>query len=107
MKRITPEQVVHAYLETGLRPTQGAWFHNGCGCGVFAVCAPSFIGDPDDFDEPIAVGILGLPQMYMRGFTNGFDGQGRIELKSADWQAGYDDGKAAWKAVVAAGLVEE
>ncbi|WP_199615506.1 hypothetical protein [Paenibacillus alkalitolerans] len=110
MKRITPEQVVEAYLERGWVPRQEIWadvLPNGkpCGCGIGVL-----IGNDihDLFDERWVVGHygavaerLGLEKDYAWGFTRGFDGSctPNPRIHNPLKLQGIKDGRTAWEAV--------
>ncbi len=115
MSRITPTQVVESYRRCGMRPTRGLFYaRNTDGsercCGLVAVAlANDYYGDLDEVCTSELGQFLQIPAKYARGFQIGFD-NGRIEDYCLDSQYdtmknGADDAKAAYDALVTAGLV--
>lgn len=112
MKRITPDQVIEAYQLTGWKPIQDDWIDkvNGqiCGCGLAVL-----IGDAEkvrNFDSDIEYRVadeLGLSVEYVTGFVQGFDGGVMLNYFTGEHKAGYEDGRAAWEAVKAEGLLPD
>lgn len=116
MRRITPEEVVEAYRKTGAKPCPNVYLvftDNEClACGLGAVLLA------EREQEAIAAvreGGGSLPMIwdmvgaaYEEGFSGGFDPRPfpAPEGPGERIQQGYEDGRAAWEAVVAAGLVE-
>ena len=109
MKRITPEDVVDAYIATGMYPVFRKWrTRDGKGgCGLTAIgglnghCVKSG-SRYRRFTE-----LLGLDHSYVVGFTRGFDGydegcEGDKKLTEHDpYALGLADGLSARKAVKA------
>ena len=95
--RITPDEVLNAYRETRVTPTQGEYYAKegehcyACALGVLALyhCPRSF---QSDWAEPWQYSVaLGLSEDYVTGFTEGFDG---LPWEDAGGnRAGYEDGK--------------
>jgi hypothetical protein len=107
VNRITPEEVVTAYKETGLRPGRGAYFpDDGCACGLGVLY---YRDKPDHMGTITAYFDNKLGYDYRLGFVVGFDGEyfgyGVIGKPSDDYKVGYEDGRACWQACVEAGLV--
>lgn len=100
MKRIRPDEVVHAYKQTGLRPVRHGYFPAiGCACGLGAM----FYTTHNKIDNTRTVNeffdeLYG--STYRCAFASGFDND-----EYNTHYAGYEDGCAAWQAVVDAGLV--
>jgi hypothetical protein len=107
MRRFSAETVKAAYETTGLSPTRSLWFGDGCACGLTAVMVAEkrlYLDDlDDDLLEDMTYGFvakkLEVPEDYVNGFARGFDGYGGILMASDDFQAGDEDGRAAWEAV--------
>ena len=107
-KRITPDQVVEAYLATGLVPIRDGWTDRigdrRCGCGLTAVATQISEANYDRIsnaimEEYVIADLLDLSPKYVGGFADGFDGGKRDPYESEDWQLGYEDGRSAWEAV--------
>jgi hypothetical protein len=107
MKRITPEEVVAAYKETGLKPEQGITLADGCACGLGVIYAQKFgVLEADSYDVFNALE-RDLSPAYIYGFIAGFDGIDYTTIGLREGESiGYEDGRACWKAVVVSGLVE-
>lgn len=97
--RVTPEEVVDAYRKTGMRPIRGAW-RNGreCGCPLAALALAAEAG------SPVFWSLERFGSHYAVGFINGVDKPDQDTVFNPRWDIGFKDGKAAWAAVVAAGL---
>ncbi len=98
MERFTPEMVLAAYVETGLKPAQGDYFPapgQACGLGVMAVQGGYADINSNDVDMPDDI----VQAWYRHGFANGFDGSGIKTFMDDDYTVGYADGAAAWSAV--------
>lgn len=135
MKRITPEEVVAAYRKTGLRPVRRISaerrFDDGfcvndeiaplCGCALVAIATANGARDLDPIQLPeseilnaACEEVFGVRwddldgHEYAAGFLGGFDGRARVlwVVVGTPSEQGYDDGRAAWAAVVEAGLVQ-
>lgn len=110
MERITPEQVVEAYKTTGLKPVRHITLKDGCACGLGAVYAQKLNVRTECVGEVFTeIKKYGLSPSYVSGFIAGFDGVDFDEMRDVlieDESIGYEDGQAAWKAVVDAGLIK-
>jgi len=113
-KRITPEEVLAAYAETGLKPKQCEWAWediNGVrgACGLGAIYSNQFengfveLINPTISEFDLVGDSLGLSQAYVNGFVYGFDGHLSLpeipSEKREETERGFADGKAAWEAV--------
>jgi hypothetical protein len=107
-ERITPEKVKEAYRVTGLKPAQGKFFPEpGCACALGALYAqangvPKVIPD----EEEVVHFIRDFqPKHYQIGFAHGFDGHDNkygntyVGDHREVYLDGYNDGRAAFKAV--------
>lgn len=110
MKRITPEDVVDAYIATGKYPVCRRWSSRDGkgGCALTVVGKSRGLSDkpPRDVAEAFYAESLGLNGWYVAGFADGFDRTKKQRESDyiqdrQNWQAGYDDGKAARAAVTA------
>jgi hypothetical protein len=74
LKRITPEEVVAAYRESGMKPKRGHFNVDGCGCGIGAKGCQRFgsLDTPSDQIADWAEATYGGE--YCDGFYEGFDG---------------------------------
>lgn len=113
MNRITPEQVLKAYEQRGLKPMQDQWYEKAgqdrCGCALTAVILSQH-PELEDLEEEESLnehidschGALldSLDNDYISGFIGGFD-QGKIPTINARpvYLDGHNDGKAVWEAV--------
>lgn len=108
MRRITAQEVVQAYISTGLVPKQGVFScmdndGNDVACGLTAVALHQkrlYYGHfrSDGWHEKV----LGITEMYFNGFWRGFDTSLTEDYGiSQEWTVGFQDGLAAWKAVKA------
>ena len=119
MKRIRPEQVVEAALAIrprGWRVIRGWTFRVGgcCGrggcCGLGALWLAEETDPPDMFPMAAIAKKFGIDPFYAQAFGCGFDGNDDSDHRARACPTettGMDDGRAAWAAVVAAGLVTE
>jgi hypothetical protein len=109
MKRITPEQVLAAYKQTGATPSTGEFYYRGksgrvrcCGAGV-VLLADGFT-NRDRFAKEAD---LRYGRDYMSGFWRGFDGISSDEpawchpTDNEEFTTGLADGLAAAQAVFA------
>jgi hypothetical protein len=122
-KRITVEEVIEAYKETGLKPKRGRYFQDfklvdrenyryipQCACGMGAIYAYNKKNEAN-YDSQINQ-ILFIDELYSSsyrcGFANGFDGVESQEKyhKYKRYGLGYEDGQKAYQAVVDLGMVE-
>jgi hypothetical protein len=103
MNRITPEQVVEAYKETGLKPRQRVFLVDKCACGLGVLAAhdANINNSYDAYDWAVTQ----YGEDYVESFWRGFDD--RSTTPQYEQHIGYEDGRACWQAVVEAGLVEE
>lgn len=107
MRRITVDEVLEAYRKTGLVPERGAYYKEGCACGLgvilFAAGADMNVGD-DSLNAEVEK-LLGIDDSYRVGFVRGFDG--KLPLPNRENQAvfdiGYTDGQACAAAVFGEG----
>jgi len=113
MKRITVEQVVKAFEQTGLTPKQGDYFEiDGekvtCACGMGAVYA---VENNIESIKPNSIDALKINHYFAKryggdyrfGFARGFDDLSSFSKEVAnekEFLAGYEDGVAARKAVL-------
>lgn len=115
-KRITVEQVVKAFEQTGLKPRQGNYFRAEgekvtCACGLGAI----YIADHDTEETKTKpAGTLTINEYFRKrygsdyrlGFVRGFDGDHlntfAIQNK-VEYTLGFEDGVAACKAVMKEG----
>lgn len=100
MKRITPEDVVDAYIATGMYPCTPGLFYDGIGgaCGLSAIVKS--IDQAFDLEDAASnrwLQLLGITNQYLWGFIDGFDGNDSTER----CKVGFEDGKAARSAVEA------
>lgn len=109
MKRITPEEVVEAYRVTGLKPIRGDFYLASLSCadGIGVLWHKILMTG----HRPIGVDIYDWAcgqyySYYTNYFIEGFNGYKCSNLPNKRAKQGYEDGRAAWDAVVAAGLVE-
>lgn len=109
MKRITPEDVVDAYIATGMYPVFKKWGTLDQKGG----CALTTIGTMQGcYKHPCSNGSkanhyaseLGLERLYLSGFVHGFDRPKLVEMGPAEnthYDLGRYDGRAARMAVKA------
>lgn len=109
MKRITPDEVVAAYRETGAEPVAGYFSTFGyddegvraCGLGVYWI---KYVNDGQDAFRDTPQGVselvaLGFDEEYLEnwyhGFDNAFEGRGVYELMrdNPGYMDGYESGK--------------
>ena len=113
--RIKPEEVVEAYKATKTIPANNAWGYYDddgdiCACGMtsvlmkrrnysYSVLSKKKIGR---LTTHVYTELLELPLDYVEGFANGFDGMKKIRAAEGpkEYDEGFDDGAAAYKAVV-------
>lgn len=104
MRRVTVDEVIAAYNQTGLKPKQRNYFWNdGCACafGVLYIANRGSIEDERKgyFADKYADDLTGSTD-YTNGFIAGFDGD---ELENEEYDkeflAGFEDGTATWNAV--------
>ncbi len=106
MRRITPEEVVAAYKETGCKPaafnfliTDSDGTPCGCALGVLALQAKEGPTTVDQFAAKI-----GLDALYANGFVWGFDdtlGIRRISRAHGEpYATGYADGQLVGQTVM-------
>lgn len=113
-KRITPEEVLSAYRDTGLLPHRHDWCDDSgsCGCPAFALWVHA--GRPNDGTDNVdevarewLVAEYGLE--YADAFTSGVDGN--WNPRYLDWaereRQGHVDGADCWAAVAAEYQVRE
>jgi hypothetical protein len=99
MKRITPEEVVAAYKETGLKPVTEDFGNavKNCGCALTALTAmvhpDTEINDIIEAFENDDFPLVSYDRNYLIDFIAGFD------ESSCDDTQGYQDGHNARKAV--------
>src|SRR4051812_26443717 len=102
MNRITVEQIVNAYKETGLRPQRFTMSPIGkgacCGLGIIAFkeigIEMEILGGPRK-----ALNNLGLSNDYINGFIRGFDKYAQYSNPNDEHRAGWSDGYNAAKTV--------
>ena len=104
MKRITPEEVLEAFVSQELTPMQGAYFQkDGCACGLGAMAKKMGMVTyytPEKYSGRETGKKLSeyYGVNYHDGFARGFDNQG-IDGFGEAYSKGYEDGLAAWEAV--------
>ncbi len=106
-RRISAQEVVQAYIRTGLIPKQGVFAcldndGNDVACGLTAVALHQkglHYGHfrTDGWHEAV----LGLTAMYFDGFWHGFDCATMDRGEGQEWDIGYRDGWESWRAVKA------
>lgn len=106
MRRLNPKDVADRFVELGLKPGAGWWRgedRNGepdqhCACGI-GVMLPDNVSTNrlSPFD---AARVLGLTEMYVLGFVEGFDyaSMTLMGTLSDDFVHGFNDGIAAYRA---------
>jgi hypothetical protein len=115
MKRITVDEILDAYGETGLQPTVGEFIGHlaygdmcACAIGAFAAARLGVKGAMQSALTPWAVPWPGIGLEYSReyiaGFIRGFDADEEKESSMTfpgreERMAGYEDGRAAARAV--------
>lgn len=117
--RITPEQVIEAYRETGINPSFRKWAtidpgDNPCGCGLTAMYLAKLENQNDieqeiralmdDEDEGVDLSekyadALNLDTAYTNGFVGGFDARETSPEAPPVFMEGYSDGVAARKEI--------
>lgn len=99
MKRLTVQEVLEAYKETGLQPEQDDYFpHHGTACALGAVARHrDGCEDVDGFQADFLVSTI-YGSIYVQHFSNGFDGLS-CSAVTDEQLAAYQDGQAAWEAV--------
>jgi hypothetical protein len=113
VNRITPEMVIEAYRKTGLNPVRGDYFPitgYACALGALYVAEGKYRSDRNlhlnsTFCSLHSQYVYGSE--YCVGFVNAFDGEEILWPENDEYVAGYEDGRAAWNAIVEAGLVKE
>lgn len=107
MNRITPEEVVKAYINIGWKPERAVYFNKekkcACGFGAMALANVESENNQDLFSWIDST----YTDDYQSGFINGFDGDEITGVRSDEWIIGFKDGKNAWEAVVESGLINE
>lgn len=103
MKRIDATQIVEAYQETGMTPKRHCWRKDDCGCGVAALLMAKG-HDTENLSCAVAAELLDLGELYVKGFTHGFDGFGLRDKApetylNPEFGYGVQDGYAAADAV--------
>jgi hypothetical protein len=112
IKRITPEEVLWSYNETGLKPRQRTFFGDGsCACGL-AVLYKANGGEDLCGDAVVDYAKQKRSRLYVSAFMDGFDGfkyelegKGFFEhlakvykdFSMETYLAGYQDGKESWE----------
>lgn len=114
--RLAPERVVEAYQKCGMKPRKGLYYLRNqdgteCCCGLTAVALAggNFYSDLDELTTIDLSEHLGLDMHYACGFTIGFDTDGEFDSDphyGPKTLEGVEDGKAAWTALVNAGLAQ-
>lgn len=114
VKRITPDEVLEAYEETGLLPEQCEWAFehedgSRCACGLGAIYSNRVeegfetLGNTAASEFDLIEDVLGLSRPYMYGFISGFDKTDIPfpirENDREEAERGHSDGRAAWEAV--------
>jgi hypothetical protein len=102
MKRITPEEVVAAYKETGLKPVTDDFGDERSKCGC-ALTALAYKNNPTvelhtilyDFADGEDFSVLPYDVQYIKDFISGFDRSSSLHKNTQ----GYQDGSAARHAV--------
>jgi hypothetical protein len=101
MRRITVDRFVAAVKKTGVIPARCLWVQQrgkkiaACGIGTLAVEA----GRGKDYAHYArAADGLGLSSEYITGYITGFDGHCSTP-QGAEYEAGYEDGRACAIAV--------
>jgi hypothetical protein len=111
--RLLADKIPGLYKDLGTTPIQSAWDveYKGkkCGCIVQALLERVGTCAVEEGDEGIAEDMLGLPEPYISGMINGFDGGNPYFtlfhfLRNSpdiinDYKHGWTDGKAAWQAL--------
>jgi len=103
---ITPEQVVAAYHNSGLRAKRTELYlpREGCACGLGAILYQMYGSEVDMMydlsDSMIVSKLLGLSRQYILEFMAGFDSTIILKPKTS----GYYDGQETWKACEREGL---
>jgi hypothetical protein len=99
--KITPEMILDAYENTGLKPKQGDYFSKDgkCACGLGAFYA--FNNNTKELDGSYVGNYISklISYDYLSGFIDGFDSNEYIGDPLDEEIIGYKDGIAAWEAV--------
>lgn len=120
IRRLALDQILAAYEATGTVPEPNVWlehrtelrgedmaevpFGPPCACPISALCLARGVrlrtvgGD----NYGTAATVLNLSVQYVRGFTEGFDGDPHYEGPLA-WATGYEDGKEARRVLLGEG----
>jgi hypothetical protein len=104
LKRITPEEVLEAFVSQALKPERKEYFpHDGCACGLGAIAKKQGLIEYSTLGNVYCNGtrnnlISVYGESYHNGFARGFDDSGSDDFGEAFAQ-GYEDGQAAWEAV--------
>lgn len=115
LQRIDPSTVPDLYRRVGMRPKKRIYRNeDNCGCIIGALAADRGVDlmviSGNGFEDT-AQSLGGLTGSYVYGLTLGFDGASDARCRLLDHQnesdhlAGHADGKAAWEALVEAGMV--
>ena len=114
MRRIDPAATPELYRKLGWKPKRGRFYEDkptDCGCLVGALYFDQHKRLPEPSRDWVG-GNIGLDPVYVRGLINGFDGRytnidgGYERQEHRDLSiAGHADGRAAWAALEAAGMV--
>lgn len=108
MERITPERVIEAYKATRLTPMRGGYFpKEGCACGLGAIATELRLDVSSNLTITKELDLL-MNSSYRAGFARGFDGDERYDAANpVEFEAGYQDGQAAWRAAIEDGLTQD
>jgi hypothetical protein len=117
MKRITPDEVLKAFLENSLVPIQDSYAEidsgKECTCGLSALVIAKgakfgFVRGVEDQENFVLETMKseGFDPHYLVGFVLGFDGNQGREPETEELLLGKKDGQAAWEAVKHMGLPE-
>lgn len=93
-RRITAQEVVEAYKQTGIKPDPSVFLVGGCGCGQGVVYALE-TGEDHVSDPEVMQAALGIEYDYSASYNLGFHGDPHyhpIERRDIE---GYQDGLAA------------
>jgi hypothetical protein len=105
---ITPEYIVNAFKETGLKAIQGDYFDGeNCACALGCLFKYEKLGENvDQNDNDNITNILNqyMSDDFRMGVAVGFDGGNSWGL-SEDYKEGFEIGKEAWKMVEKEGIV--
>jgi hypothetical protein len=113
IKRITPEEVVQAFEDTGLKPHQGTYFGerddayiipegDNCACAMGAIYYKEFGVKSNEAHDYF---VNKFTRNYQLGFACGFDNSDKLFEGQELFDIGYEDGENARLTLVAKGMM--